>query len=122
MRDIPLRHNYFPSDFCNGRLANCLVVGKSTLINKTFGVDVTQSSHRTRGIHDVREEITWEGRPDLIVHDSGGFEAGADDEFQAIEAFLKEKSEAEDLLARVHVIWYDFKTLSLHWNYDDEYF
>ncbi|KAK4888693.1 hypothetical protein LTR27_012432 [Elasticomyces elasticus] len=56
-------------------------VGKSTLINKVFGVDVTQSSDRFRGIHDVREEITFEGRSDLVVHDSGGFEAGADEEF-----------------------------------------
>ena len=65
----------------------------------------TQSSHRTRGVHDVREEITWEGRPDLIVHDSGGFEAGTDEEFIRIEEFLKEKSESENVLARVHVIW-----------------
>lgn len=66
----------------------------------------TQSSHRARGIHDVHEEITWEGRPDLIVHDSGGFEAGTDDEFLAIEAFLRERSTAETVLARVHVIWF----------------
>lgn len=66
---------------------------------------MTQSSDRTRGIHDVREEITWEGRPDLIVHDSGGFEAGADEEFQAIEAFLKEKAEAQSITAKLHVIW-----------------
>ena len=82
-------------------------VGKSTLINKTFGVEVTQSMNRTRGIHDVRQEITFEGRPDLIVHDSGGFEAGADDEFQAIEAFLKDKSTAGDIMDRLHVVSID---------------
>ncbi|KAK5168339.1 uncharacterized protein LTR77_006908 [Saxophila tyrrhenica] len=81
-------------------------VGKSTLINKTFGVSVTTSSNRTRGIHDVREEIRFEGRPDLILHDSGGFEAGADEEFQAIESFLKEKSNAVDVMDRLHVIWF----------------
>lgn len=80
-------------------------VGKSTLINRTFGVNVTQQSHRSRGIHDVREEITWEGRPDLIVHDSGGFEAGTDAEFRAIEDFLKEKSAVTEVHDRVHVIW-----------------
>ena len=79
-------------------------VGKSTLINKTFGVDVTQSMNRSRGIHDVRQEITFAGRPDLILHDSGGFEAGADEEFQAIEAFLKEKSTAGDVMDRLHVV------------------
>jgi hypothetical protein len=79
-------------------------VGKSTLINKTFGVEVTQSMSRTRGVHDVRQEITFAGRPDLVVHDSGGFEAGADEEFQAIEAFLKEKSTAGDIMDRLHVV------------------
>ncbi|KAK0941013.1 hypothetical protein LTR29_007431 [Friedmanniomyces endolithicus] len=81
-------------------------VGKSTLINKVFGVKVTESSDRTRGIHDVREEITFDGRPDLVVHDSGGFEAGADEEYVAIEAFLKEKSAAIDVTERLHVIWF----------------
>ena len=81
-------------------------VGKSTLINKTFGVEVTTSSDRTRGIHDVKQEITFDGRPDLIVHDSGGFEAGADTEFLAIEEFLKEKSHAEEVKDRLHVIWF----------------
>ena len=76
-------------------------VGKSTLINKVFGVDVTQTQDRTRGIHDVRQEITFEGRPDLIVHDSGGFEAGADEEYIAIEGFLKEKSAAVDVADQV---------------------
>lgn len=42
----------------------------------------------------------------MIVHDSGGFEAGADDEFLAIEAFLKQKSAAVDVMERLHVIWF----------------
>lgn len=79
-------------------------VGKSTLINKTFGVDVTQTMNRSRGIHDVREEITFEGRPDLVVHDSAGFEAGTQDEFTAIENFLKDKSSCEDVMDRLHVV------------------
>ena len=57
-----------------------------------------------RGIHDVRQEIIFEGRPDLIVHDSGGFGAGADEEFQAVEQFLKEKSNAQDMMDRLHVV------------------
>ena len=47
----------------------------------------------------------FEGRPDLVVHDSGGFEAGADDEFRAIEAFLKDRSAAVDVMEQLHVIW-----------------
>jgi len=58
-----------------------------------------------RGIHNVKEEITFDGRPDLVVHDSGGFEAGGDEEFHAIQDFLKEKSAAVDVADRLHVIW-----------------
>lgn len=40
------------------------------------------------------------------MHDSGGFEAGTEAEFRAIEAFLREKSAAENVLDQVHVIWF----------------
>ncbi|KAF6841016.1 hypothetical protein CMUS01_03680 [Colletotrichum musicola] len=80
-------------------------IGKSSLINKVFGVDVTQSSDQTRGIHDVRDEITWPGRPDLIIHDSRGFEAGGVEEFNAVEKFLKVKSSELEVDKRLHAIW-----------------
>ena len=54
----------------------------------------------------MKQEIKFDGRPDLIVHDSGGFEAGADAEFIAIEEFLKEKSGTEEIQDRLHVIWF----------------
>ncbi len=41
-----------------------------------------------------------------MVHDSGGFEAGGDEELHTIEEFLKEKSAAVDVADRLHVIWY----------------
>jgi hypothetical protein len=50
--------------------------------------------------------MRFDGRPDLILHDSGGFEAGAEEEFHAIEDFLKEKAAATDVMDRLHVIWY----------------
>lgn len=53
----------------------------------------------------MKEEITFDGWPDLVVHDSGGFEAGGDEEFHAIQDFLKEKSAAVDVADRLHVIW-----------------
>lgn len=84
-------------------------VGKSTLINKVFGVtaadEVTQSSHRVRGVHNVKEEIKWAGRPDLIIHDSGGFEAAGVEEFEAIDEFLKDKSAEVEVDKRLHAIW-----------------
>lgn len=84
-------------------------VGKSTLINTVFGVsgddEITQTSDRDRGIHNVKVEITWPNRPDLIIHDPGGFEAGGVAEFEAIEEFLKQMSNVVDIDKRLHMIW-----------------
>ncbi|KZF26032.1 hypothetical protein L228DRAFT_3439 [Xylona heveae TC161] len=81
-------------------------VGKSTLINKVFGVPLTGESSRERGIHDIRKEIRYDDRPDLIVHDSGGFEAGATGEISVVQNFLKEKSTTAEIDDRLHVIWF----------------
>lgn len=99
-------------------------IGKSTLINRVFGVEIvrmrasgfvqasadrlekTESSARDRGIHNVREEIVDPARPDLIVHDSGGFEAGDDSQIESIETFVREKSRVAELENRIHAVWY----------------
>lgn len=65
----------------------------------------SKSSDRKRGIHDVRQEIIHKDRSDLILHDSGGFEAGDESQIQAVEEFLKEKASQVRLADRLHVIW-----------------
>ncbi len=102
-------------------------VGKSTLINRVFGVDPddkkvvslrrnfilahrlrvlqTKISHRSRGIHDVRDEIRHKHRRDLIIHDSGGFEAGDESQMHAVGQFVKERSMMPNIEDRLHVIW-----------------
>ena len=64
------------------------------------------SSDRNRGVHRIEEEIVHENRPDLIIHDSGGFEAGDHAQVQAVEAFVKLKASQLRLEDRIHVIWY----------------
>lgn len=66
----------------------------------------TQTSDRKRGLHDVREPIIHQDRPDLILHDSGGFEAGDESQMQAIRSFIKEKSSQANIEDRLHLIWY----------------
>lgn len=98
-------------------------IGKSTLINRVFGTELvsrtpryffrqlltssskTESSNRERGQHNVREEIVDPNRSDIIVHDSGGFEAGDESQIQAVEDFVKEKSETIEMDKRLHAIW-----------------
>ena len=105
-------------------------VGKSTLINRVFGVSSdnevvslfvrktsqiililyclimqTETSDRKRGRHDVREGIFLEHRPDLIIHDSGGFEAGDEAQMRAVGQFVRERSLMPQIEDRLHVIW-----------------
>ncbi|KAF8851319.1 hypothetical protein BDZ45DRAFT_730994 [Acephala macrosclerotiorum] len=81
-------------------------VGKSSLVNTVFGVEVTHSSHRQTGRHDVNEGFQTPERPDLIIHDSGGFEAGGSEEFEAVEKFVTKMSAETEMKDRLHVIWF----------------
>ncbi|KAI1627960.1 hypothetical protein EDD37DRAFT_606741 [Exophiala viscosa] len=83
-------------------------VGKSTLISRVFGAgnEVTGVSPRERGKHNIKDPITFPSRPDLIVHDSCGFEAGSDEEMNVVEDFLQENSSATDLAQRIHTVWF----------------
>lgn len=65
----------------------------------------TKTSHRSRGIHDVRQEIIHKDRSDLILHDSGGFETGDESQIKLVVEFLKEKASQVRLEDRLHVIW-----------------
>lgn len=65
----------------------------------------TTVSHRMSGRHNVTQEITWKGRKDLVIHDSGGFKAAGVEEFSVIEEFIKQKSVETELDKRLHVIW-----------------
>lgn len=63
-------------------------------------------SKREPGIHNVEDEIKHKCRPDLIIHDSGGFEAGDESQMQAVSNFVKVKSSPVRIEERLHVIWY----------------
>jgi hypothetical protein len=81
-------------------------VGKSSLINKVFGNDkLAAVSHRHPGVHQIDTEIRYEGRNDLVVHDSGGFEAGSKEQLRCVEEFLEKRSSQTDLNERLHAIW-----------------
>jgi hypothetical protein len=53
----------------------------------------------------VNEPFTTPDRPDLIIHDSGGFEAGGTVEFEDVKKFVTERSAATEIKDRLHVIW-----------------
>ncbi|KAG2104711.1 uncharacterized protein F5147DRAFT_638265 [Suillus discolor] len=60
---------------------------------------------RDRGLHDIENEMTFESNPGFIFHDSRGFEAGGESEFDKVKAFIASRSKEARLKDRLHVIW-----------------
>lgn len=65
----------------------------------------TVSSDRRRGLHDIRQELIHENRPNLNIHDSRGFEAGDESQIPEVEEFVRERSSRTRIEDRLHVIW-----------------
>ncbi|KAG1810942.1 uncharacterized protein BJ212DRAFT_1278540 [Suillus subaureus] len=59
-----------------------------------------------RGLHDIENEMVFRSNPGFVFHDSRGFEAGGDSEFDKVKAFIAGRSKETDLKNRIHAIWY----------------
>lgn len=65
----------------------------------------TESSERESGKYDVHKLIRHKDRPDLILHDSGGFEAGDEVQIRTVGQFVKKRSLITQIDDRLHMIW-----------------
>ncbi|KAF7561120.1 hypothetical protein G7046_g3046 [Stylonectria norvegica] len=82
-------------------------VGKSTLINKVFGVEITgESQSYDQGVHDINEAFESPRHPGLLIHDSRGWQAGSDEELELIAKFLRNRAFQQDPAKALHVIWF----------------
>ncbi|KAG1726785.1 uncharacterized protein EDB91DRAFT_1165613 [Suillus paluster] len=59
-----------------------------------------------RGEHDIENEMVFRSNPRFVFHDSRGFEAGGQSEFNTVKAFIADRSKRTSLKDRLHVIWY----------------
>ncbi|RMZ79504.1 hypothetical protein DV737_g3360, partial [Chaetothyriales sp. CBS 132003] len=82
-------------------------VGKSTLINKVFGVEMTEESDSyAQGVHDINQAFESVNHPGLLIHDSRGWQAGSDKELDLIAKFLRHRAFQKDPAQALHVIWF----------------
>ncbi|KAG1780801.1 hypothetical protein EV702DRAFT_1193623 [Suillus placidus] len=65
---------------------------------------VVKSSDK-RGNHDITNEMVFKSNPVFVFHDSCGFEAGSDEEFDDMKKFISERANAKELKERIHAIW-----------------
>ncbi|KAG1788546.1 uncharacterized protein HD556DRAFT_854003 [Suillus plorans] len=66
---------------------------------------VVESSIK-RGKHDITNEMVFKSNPGFVFHDSCGFEAGSEEEFENVKKFISGCVHATKLEERIHAIWY----------------
>ncbi|KAG2125454.1 hypothetical protein DEU56DRAFT_961864, partial [Suillus clintonianus] len=64
------------------------------------------TASRQRGEHNIENEMVFRNNPGFIFHDSRGFEAGGESEYNKVNAFIAGRSKKGDLKDRIHMIWY----------------
>ncbi|KAG6918821.1 hypothetical protein DXG01_011224 [Tephrocybe rancida] len=80
-------------------------VGKSRLINKTFGVDDAIVADTEAGFADIDNEIYSKANPHFILHDSKGFEHGDDVNVKIVQRFISERSKEPLIKDKLHAVW-----------------
>ncbi|KIN99356.1 hypothetical protein M404DRAFT_1004824 [Pisolithus tinctorius Marx 270] len=59
-----------------------------------------------RGYHNIEDELVFKSNPRFVFHDSCGFEAGSEAEFDEMKKFVSDQAKATKLERRIHAIWY----------------
>ncbi|KAG1786064.1 P-loop containing nucleoside triphosphate hydrolase protein [Suillus plorans] len=59
-----------------------------------------------RGSHNIANEMVFQSNPTFVFHDSCGFEAGSEEEFESMKEFIAERAHAMKIEDRIHAIWY----------------
>ncbi|KAG1721649.1 GTP-binding protein [Suillus lakei] len=72
---------------------------------KKIDAAVVESSIK-RGNHDIANEMVFKSNLGFVFHDSCGFEAGSEEEFDNMKEFILDRTNAKKLEERIHAIWY----------------
>ncbi|KAF9460944.1 hypothetical protein BDZ94DRAFT_1264780 [Collybia nuda] len=80
-------------------------VGKSSLINKAFGVTDAHESPVLPGEADIDREISIKDNPQFVLHDSLGFEQGENIHFKIVQDFIKRREQEPEIKNKLHAVW-----------------
>ncbi|KAG1875888.1 hypothetical protein C8R48DRAFT_591728, partial [Suillus tomentosus] len=71
-----------------------------------YDIHASTADQSRRGNHDITNEMVFTSNPTFVFHDSCGFEAGSEGEFEDMKKFISDRAHATKLEDRIHAIWY----------------
>ncbi|KAL4074737.1 hypothetical protein V8B97DRAFT_1868358, partial [Scleroderma yunnanense] len=84
-------------------------VGKSSLINCTFGIKDALIERDKRGLAEITEELVSEQNKRFVLHDSKGFEQGDVDNLSIVKEFIKSRKNNQEIKEQLHAVWLCFQ-------------
>ncbi|KAI6166466.1 hypothetical protein EDD17DRAFT_1548652 [Pisolithus thermaeus] len=84
-------------------------VGKSTLINRIFGLEVAHVAKDRPGQAAIEKELISPENDRFILHDSRGFEPAEGSNYGVVRAFLEQRKRMPDVKDQLHAIWLCFQ-------------
>ncbi|KAI6097635.1 hypothetical protein EDD16DRAFT_1770222 [Pisolithus croceorrhizus] len=60
----------------------------------------------SRGYHNIEDELVFQSNPGFVFHDSRGFEAGSEEQFDIMKKFVRDRAKTTMLNERIHAIWF----------------
>lgn len=80
-------------------------VGKSSLINKSFGVTDANVSHSAVGTAEIDKEILSKTNDKFVLHDSRGLEPGEVETFEIVQDFIRKRDMMPAIKDKLHAVW-----------------
>ncbi|KAI6108768.1 hypothetical protein EDD16DRAFT_1893777 [Pisolithus croceorrhizus] len=84
-------------------------VGKSSLINRIFGVENASVANEKPGEADIEQEFTSPENDRLILHDSKGFEPADGSNYDIVKSFIQKRKNMPEVKDQLHAVWLCFQ-------------
>ncbi|KAI6146413.1 hypothetical protein BKA82DRAFT_994155 [Pisolithus tinctorius] len=84
-------------------------VGKSTLINRIFGLEVAHVAKDRPGQAAIEKELISQENNRFILHDSRGFEPAEGSNYDVVKSFIEERKRMPDVKDQLHAVWLCFQ-------------
>ncbi|KAI6103036.1 hypothetical protein F5141DRAFT_1211784 [Pisolithus sp. B1] len=84
-------------------------VGKSTLIQRAFGIEQASAENLEPGKANIEEELISPQNNRFVLHDSNGFEPADNFNCDAVKLFIQDRKKREHVRDQLHAVWLCFR-------------